>query len=83
MVLDRYRDHADQRGQHDRGDTWVALLHRPGPAAPHGEAVFDDPRFAEHVAFLTRMREAGYLVAAGPLTDACGEGTATWPDSGR
>ena len=56
------------------GETWVALLHRPGPAAPQGAALFGDPRFAEHVAFLTRMREAGYLVAAGPLTDVPGEG---------
>jgi uncharacterized protein YciI len=56
------------------GETWVALLHRPGPAAPEGGALFEDPRFAEHVAFLTRMREAGYLVAAGPLTDVPGEG---------
>ena len=54
--------------------TWVALLHRPGPAAPPDGGVFDDPRFAEHVAFLSRMREAGYLVAAGPMTDAAGEG---------
>jgi uncharacterized protein YciI len=56
------------------GETWVALLHRPGPAAPEGAALFEDPRFAEHLAFLTRMREAGYLVAAGPLTDVPGEG---------
>jgi len=27
MVLGRYRDHADQRGRRDGGDTWVALLH--------------------------------------------------------
>ena len=54
--------------------TWVALLHRPGPAAPEGAALFADPGFAEHVAFLTRMRDAGYLVAAGPLTDVPGEG---------
>src|SRR5215471_12990853 len=40
---------------------------RPGP-------VFEDPRFAEHVAFLTRMRDAGYLVAAGPMPDAAGDG---------
>jgi uncharacterized protein YciI len=52
----------------------VALLHRPGPAAPAGAALFGDPGFAEHVAFLTRMRDAGYLVAAGPLTDVPGEG---------
>ncbi|MGH3179164.1 MAG: YciI family protein [Streptosporangiaceae bacterium] len=57
--------------------TWVALLHRPGPAAPAAPrtgSLFEDPRFGLHVAFLRRMHEAGYLVAAGPLTDAAGEG---------
>ena len=61
-------------GPAETGETWVALLHRPGPAAPAGAALFADPRFAEHVAFLTRMRDAGFLVAAGPLTDVPGEG---------
>ena len=61
-------------GPDEDGATWVALLHRPGPAAPEGAALFADPGFAEHVAFLTRMRDAGYLVAAGPLTDVPGEG---------
>jgi uncharacterized protein YciI len=61
-------------GPGEGGETWVVLLHRPGPAAPAGAALFGDPRFAEHVAFLTRMRDAGYLVAAGPLTDVPGEG---------
>jgi uncharacterized protein YciI len=55
-------------------DTWVALLHRPGPEAPPSGSLFEDPRFGQHVAFLNRMREAGYLVAAGPLADADGEG---------
>ena len=55
-------------------DTWVALLHRPGPAAPATGTLFSDPRFADHVAFLNRMREAGYLVAAGPLADEDGAG---------
>lgn len=54
--------------------TWVALLHRPGPAAPADRSVFEDPAFAQHVEFLGRMREVGYLVAAGPLLDAAGEG---------
>jgi uncharacterized protein YciI len=58
----------------DDDDTWVALMHRPGPAAPTTGTLFTDPRFAEHVAFLNRMREAGYLVAAGPLPDSAGEG---------
>lgn len=56
------------------GETWVALLHRPGPAAPTGGSLFDDPGFEQHFAFLTRMREAGYLVAAGPLADEDGAG---------
>jgi uncharacterized protein YciI len=72
MVLDRYRDYAADHGE--QGDTWVALLHRPGPAAPATGTLFEDPRFAEHIAFLNRMREAGYLVAAGPLPDTVGEG---------
>jgi uncharacterized protein YciI len=72
MVLDRYRDYTADHGE--QGDTWVALLHRPGPAAPATGTLFEDPRFAEHIAFLNRMREAGYLVAAGPLPDAAGEG---------
>ena len=75
-VLDQYRDHAGPPGGNDEppGHTWVALLHRPGPDAPPNGTVFDDPRFAEHVAFLQRMQEAGYLVAAGPLTDNPGHG---------
>ena len=32
------------------------------------------PQFAGHLGFLGRMRDAGYLVAAGPLPDAAGEG---------
>ena len=54
--------------------TWVALLHRPGPDAPPDGTVFDDPRFADHIAFLRRMHEAGHLVAAGPLIDNPGHG---------
>jgi uncharacterized protein YciI len=59
---------------HGDDDTWVALMHRPGPAAPAEGNVVEDPRFAEHAAFLSRMHDAGYLVAAGPLTDVTGEG---------
>jgi uncharacterized protein YciI/uncharacterized protein YndB with AHSA1/START domain len=55
-------------------ETWVALMHTPGPSAPQDVPVFADPRFAEHVAFLQRMSERGYLVAAGPLSDADGDG---------
>ena len=53
--------------------TWYVLTHRP--AAPDlGGAVFADPRFREHVAFIQRMAEAGDLVAAGPLPDEPGAG---------
>jgi uncharacterized protein YndB with AHSA1/START domain/uncharacterized protein YciI len=69
LVLDRYQEHA--RGA---GETWVALLHRPGPAAPRTGLLAQDPRFGQHIEFLNRMREAGYLVLAGPLGDAAGEG---------
>ncbi|HEX3540354.1 MAG TPA: YciI family protein [Acidimicrobiales bacterium] len=59
-------------------ETWVALLHRPGPAAPAQGSVFDDPRFADHISFLRRMNDAGYLIAAGPMValdeDPSGEG---------
>jgi uncharacterized protein YciI len=79
MVLGRFFAHVtseDATGDSDTGDgdTWVALLHRPGPEAPRTGSLFDDPRFGQHVAFLSRMREAGYLVLAGPLGDADGEG---------
>lgn len=73
-VLDRYAEHAGRPGDDPAEQTWVALLHRPGPSAPQDGSLFDDPRFARHVAFLNRMREAGYLVAAGPLADEAGAG---------
>ena len=77
LVLDRYQEHVGDQGDGGPGgedDTWVALLHRPGPAAPRTGSLFEDPRFGQHVAFLNRMRDAGYLVLAGPLADADGEG---------
>jgi uncharacterized protein YndB with AHSA1/START domain/uncharacterized protein YciI len=67
-VIGAYVEHMASPTADDGADTWVALLHRPGPSAREG-SLYDDPRFAEHVAFLNRMREAGYLVAAGPLAD--------------
>jgi uncharacterized protein YciI/uncharacterized protein YndB with AHSA1/START domain len=84
MVLVLYRRAAAQ----DRGpelDTWVALMHRPGPKAPHGGSLFDDPRFGDHVEFLNRMRDEGYLVAAGPLLDEAGFGMTVLrlPGTGR
>lgn len=77
FVLERYAGQvAGGQDQHAGQDqhTWVALMHRPGPAAPRSGSLTEDPRFGEHVAFLNRMREAGYLVLAGPLTDVDGEG---------
>jgi uncharacterized protein YciI/uncharacterized protein YndB with AHSA1/START domain len=68
-VLERFREGA---GAGDE-PVWVALLHTPGPAAP-AEGLFEAPLFGEHAAFLRRMHERGYLVAAGPLGDADGEG---------
>lgn len=53
---------------------WYALFHRPGPALSSGESIFTHPAFAEHVAFLGRLRERGMLVAAGPLPDEPGAG---------
>jgi uncharacterized protein YndB with AHSA1/START domain/uncharacterized protein YciI len=73
-VLGQYADLASRPGEDSGEQTWVALLHRPGPSAPQDGTVIDDPRFGEHVAFLSRMRDAGYLVAAGPLTDEDGAG---------
>jgi uncharacterized protein YciI len=57
----------------DEPDTWVALLHTPSDPSLAG-AVFADPRFGDHVAFLRTMAEAGYLVAAGSFTDRPGAG---------
>ena len=73
-VLDQYAELASRADQDSDEQTWVALLHRPGPSAPQDGPIFDDPRFREHVAFLNRMEEAGYLIAAGPLADEAGAG---------
>jgi uncharacterized protein YciI len=67
-VVGAYVGYTASPGADDGADTWVALLHRPGPTAREG-SLYDDPRFAGHVAFLNRMRDAGYLIAAGPLAD--------------
>jgi uncharacterized protein YndB with AHSA1/START domain/uncharacterized protein YciI len=72
QVLDRYR--AEVTAPAEPEETWVALLHRPGPDAPSGAGIFQDPRFGWHAEFLNRMRAAGYLVAAGPLADEPGAG---------
>jgi uncharacterized protein YciI/uncharacterized protein YndB with AHSA1/START domain len=53
---------------------YVALQHRPGPAADPGIPIVGQPGFAEHIAFLSRMQERGLVLAAGPLPDSAGEG---------
>lgn len=72
-VMGRYHD-ASVRNAGPDLYTWVALMHRPGPEAPTEGSIFEDPRFAEHADFLSRMRQEGYLVAAGPMLDELGAG---------
>lgn len=55
--------------------SWVLLEHRPAPGAvAEPTAVFADPRFAGHVAFLRRMTAEHWLVAAGPVPAEPGTG---------
>jgi uncharacterized protein YciI len=54
------------------GTAWYALLHTPGPDVDG--SVFAHPLFAEHVAFLHRLQERGWLIAAGPFSDRDGDG---------
>ena len=71
------QDEASVQGDEGDGEgeaTWVALLHRAGPAAEPGVSVFAQPQFREHAGFLQRMASQGYLVAAGPLPDEEGAG---------
>jgi uncharacterized protein YndB with AHSA1/START domain/uncharacterized protein YciI len=63
-------------GEGPDGQEWFALHHRPGAALADGESIFAHPLFPEHLAFLGRLRERGWLVAAGPVDAAKGEGMA-------
>jgi uncharacterized protein YndB with AHSA1/START domain/uncharacterized protein YciI len=67
--------HAGDTAGSGGGPVWLALQHTPGPAVDGPAEVFTHPDFAEHVAFLRRLRERGVLVAAGPFP-ASGEGMA-------
>lgn len=68
---------SDQQSAEDEPqDRWYALHHRPGPALAAGGSVFEHPLFREHVAFLNRLGERGWLVAAGPVDAANGAGMA-------
>jgi uncharacterized protein YndB with AHSA1/START domain/uncharacterized protein YciI len=64
---------ADDEGSEGQ---WYALVHTPGPALEDGASIFANPNFAEHVAFLKRLRQRGVLVAAGPVAPERGEGMA-------
>jgi uncharacterized protein YciI len=56
-------------------DTWVALFHEPSPSAPSDGSLITHPLFAEHLAFLERMKARGVLVGAGPIAGAAGTGS--------
>jgi uncharacterized protein YndB with AHSA1/START domain/uncharacterized protein YciI len=64
----------------DHGDSWFVLEHRPGPSLPAGHSIFSTEQFheqfREHLAFLSRLDDAGILIAAGPLADDDGAGMA-------
>ena len=64
------------------GEQWYVLQHEPGPVLAGDGSVFAHPLFAEHVAFLQRLRQAGLLVAAGPLPDQDGAGMTVLRSSG-
>jgi uncharacterized protein YndB with AHSA1/START domain/uncharacterized protein YciI len=67
---------SEQQPGADRAGRWYALEHRPGALLAGGGSVFAHPLFAEHVAFLDRLAERGWLVAAGPVDAAAGTGMA-------
>lgn len=67
-------DHHDRPTSHDRDDRWFRLVHTPGPALDDGASIFAHPAFAEHLAFLGRLDQQGWLVAAGPTDPQRGEG---------
>lgn len=56
------------------GATWLVLQH--SAMAGTDGSVFASPLFREHLAFLARMNERGWLVAAGNLPDSPGSGMA-------
>ena len=60
-------------GRKGDGELWFALVHTEGPALAPGQSPFVHPDFGAHLAFLTRLRADGLLVAAGAL-DGGGHG---------
>ncbi|WP_426561012.1 SRPBCC domain-containing protein [Angustibacter sp. McL0619] len=78
-VVDCYGDRVgtgDGQADGAPAEEWFVLEHRPGPAAQVGTPLFQQPLFAEHIAFLGRLADGGLLVAAGPLPDEVGSGMA-------
>ena len=54
------------------GASWLVLQH--SAMTGNGGSVFASPLFREHIAFLARLNERGWLVAAGNLPDSPGSG---------
>jgi uncharacterized protein YciI/uncharacterized protein YndB with AHSA1/START domain len=78
LVLAQFagRVNAEADDNDEPTDEWYALVHTPGPALADGASIFASASFAEHLAFLERLRERGLLVAAGPIAPERGEGMA-------
>jgi uncharacterized protein YciI/uncharacterized protein YndB with AHSA1/START domain len=80
LVLGAYADRVNRSAVAAADDAptaqWFTLVHTPGPALADGESIFANPNFAEHLAFLERLRDRGLLVAAGPIAPERGEGMA-------
>ncbi|MFL6070732.1 MAG: SRPBCC domain-containing protein [Actinomycetes bacterium] len=58
----------------NHGATWLVLQHSAVPGTEG--SVFASPLFREHIAFLARLNDRGWLVAAGNLPDSPGSGMA-------
>jgi uncharacterized protein YciI len=75
VVLEQYSRRLGAGGRDaESADRWFVLSHRPGPVLDGGGSVFAHPHFAEHLAFLERLADKGWLVAAGALSAEHGEG---------
>ncbi|WP_332642296.1 SRPBCC domain-containing protein [Aeromicrobium sp.] len=54
------------------GEAWLVLEHRPGCATDG--SIYTHPLFAEHLAFVSSLKDKGVLIAAGPMPDQPGVG---------
>src|SRR3954451_18928210 len=48
---------------------FLVVLLRSGPEYDHSNLLEDQPRFAEHAAFMDSLVDDGFVVLAGPLAD--------------